>query len=206
MAEPAVASAAYTASSIQILEGLSAVRKRPGMYIGSTDSRGLHQLIEEVVDNSIDEVLAGACTEITLILHSDGTCTVRDNGRGIPVEIHPKYNRPTLEIVLTVLHAGSKFDRNTYKVSGGLHGVGIHVVNALSAWFEVQVRRDGQVHFQRYEQGAPVAPLKVIGKADGTGTEQRFRPDPAVFETVTFDKEIVARRLKEHSFLNPQVA
>ena len=206
MAEPAVASAAYTASSIQILEGLSAVRKRPGMYIGSTDSRGLHQLIEEVVDNSIDEVLAGACTEITLILHSDGTCTVRDNGRGIPVEIHPKYNRPTLEIVLTVLHAGSKFDRNTYKVSGGLHGVGIHVVNALSAWFEVQVRRDGQVHFQRYEQGAPVAPLKVIGKADGTGTEQRFRPDPAVFETVTFDKEIVARRLKELSFLNPQVA
>ena len=206
MAEMAVPGTAYTASSIQILEGLSAVSKRPGMYIGSTDSRGLHQLVEEVLDNSIDEVLAGACTEITLILHADGTCTVRDNGRGIPVEIHPKYNRPTLEIVLTVLHAGSKFDRNTYKVSGGLHGVGIHVVNALSEWFEVKVRRDGQVYSQRYERGAPVAPIKVVGKADGTGTEQRFKPDPTVFETVVFDKATVQRRLKELSFLNPQVA
>ncbi|MFI5415621.1 MAG: ATP-binding protein, partial [Candidatus Lutacidiplasmatales archaeon] len=129
-----------------------------------------------------------------------------DNGRGIPVEMHPKYNRPTLEIVLTVLHAGSKFDRNAYKVSGGLHGVGIHVVNALSEWFEVKVRRDGLTYFQRYEQGAPVAPMKTLGKVEGTGTEIRFMPDKSVFETVVFDKDIVERRLKELSFLNPQVA
>jgi len=206
MAEPAMNGAAYTASSIQILEGLSAVRRRPGMYIGSTDTRGLHHLVWEVVANSIDEVLAGCCTDITVILHDDGTCTVADNGRGIPVEIHPKYGRPALEIVLTVLHAGSKFDRNTYKVSGGLHGVGLHVVNALSEWFEVKVRRDGQTYYQRYERGAPIAPLKTIGKAEGTGTEQRFKPDATVFETVVFEKETVMRRLKELSFLNPQVA
>jgi DNA gyrase subunit B len=206
MAEPVVSGAPYTASSIQILEGLSAVRKRPGMYIGSTDARGLHHLIWEVVENSIDEVLAGYCTDITVVLHSDGSCTVNDNGRGIPVEVHPKYNRPTLEIVLTVLHAGSKFDRNAYKVSGGLHGVGIHVVNALSEWFEVKVRRDGLTYFQRYEQGAPVAPMKTLGKVEGTGTETRFMPDKSVFETVVFDKDIVERRLKELSFLNPQVA
>ncbi len=206
MAPETAKAAAYDASSIQVLEGLSAVRKRPGMYIGSTDTRGLHHLIYEVVDNSIDEVLAGACTEISVTLHTDGTCTVVDNGRGIPVEVHPKYNRPALEIVLTVLHAGSKFDRNTYKVSGGLHGVGLHVVNALSEWFEVRVRRNGHEYFQRYERGAPVAPLKVLGDAEGTGTEQRFKPDPAVFETVVFEKETVERRLKELSFLNPQVA
>ncbi|MCI4354352.1 MAG: DNA gyrase subunit B, partial [Thermoplasmata archaeon] len=200
-----VSAAQYDASSIQVLEGLSAVRKRPGMYIGSTDGRGLHHLINEVVANSIDEVLAGACTEIWVTLNQDGTCTVVDNGRGIPVEIHPKYNKPALEIVMTILHAGSKFDRNTYKVSGGLHGVGLHVVNALSEWFEVRVRRNGEEYFQRYERGAPVAPVKVVGKADGTGTEQRFKPDPTVFETVIFDKETVARRLKELSFLNPQV-
>ena len=198
--------AAYDASSIQVLEGLSAVRKRPGMYIGSTDTRGLHHLINEVVDNSIDEVLAGACSEIWVTLHPDGTCSVADNGRGIPVEIHPKYNRPALEIVLTVLHAGSKFDRNTYKVSGGLHGVGLHVVNALSEWFEVRVRRSGKEYFQRYERGAPIAPLKVVGPAEGTGTEQRFKPDATVFETVVFERTTVARRLKELSFLNPQVA
>jgi DNA gyrase subunit B len=206
MAEQAVAGAAYTASSIQILEGLSAVRKRPGMYIGSTDGRGLHQLMEEVVDNAIDEVLAGFCTDVTLVLHDDGTCSVTDNGRGIPVEVHPKYNRPTLEIVMTVLHAGSKFDRNTYKVSGGLHGVGIHVVNALSEWLEVKVHRDGLTYFQRYERGAPASPIKTIGKSEGTGTEIRFKPDATVFETVVFDKAIVERRLKELSFLNPQVA
>ena len=196
----------YDASSIQVLEGLSAVRKRPGMYIGSTDTRGLHHLINEVVANSIDEVLAGACTEIWVKLQADGTCTVIDNGRGIPVETHPKYNKPALEIVMTILHAGSKFDRNTYKVSGGLHGVGLHVVNALSEWFEVKVRRNGLEYFQRYERGAPVAPVKSIGKADGTGTEQRFKPDPTVFETTVFDKETVTRRIKELSFLNPQVA
>jgi DNA gyrase subunit B len=206
MAQDSAVAATYDASSIQVLEGLSAVRKRPGMYIGSTDGRGLHHLVWEVVDNSIDEVAAGACTEISVTLHDDGTCTVVDNGRGIPVEVHPKYNKPALEIVMTILHAGSKFDRNTYKVSGGLHGVGLHVVNALSEWFEVKVRRNGQEYFQRYERGAPVAPLKVLGKAEGTGTEQRFKPDATVFETVVFDKGTVERRLKELSFLNPQVA
>ena len=206
MAEQATGLGSYDAGSIQILEGLSAVRKRPGMYIGSTDARGLHHLIWEVVDNSIDEVLAGFCSEIWVTLNSDGTVTVIDNGRGIPVEEHPRYHRPALEIVMTVLHAGSKFDRNTYKVSGGLHGVGLHVVNALSEWFEVRVRRGGQEYFQRYERGAPTAPLKVVGKAEGTGTEQRFKPDAAVFETLVFEKETVERRLKELSFLNPQVA
>jgi DNA gyrase subunit B len=196
----------YNASSIQVLEGLSAVRKRPGMYIGSTDARGLHHLVSEVVDNSIDEVLAGACTEIHVILHTDGTCTVLDNGRGIPVENHPRYNKPALEIVMTILHAGSKFDRKVYKVSGGLHGVGLHVVNALSEWFEVRVRRNGNEYFQRYERGAPVAPLTIIGPAEGTGTEQRFKPDSQIFETLEFDRDTVARRLKELSFLNPQVA
>ena len=205
MVPPAVNAPAYDASSIQILEGLSAVRRRPGMYIGSTDARGLHHLVWEVVENSIDEVLAGACTEIGVTLHPDGSCSVVDNGRGIPVEEHPKYHRPTLEIVMTVLHAGSKFDRNTYKVSGGLHGVGVHVVNALSEWCEIRVRRDGQEYFQRYERGAPVAPLKVVGTADATGTETRFRPDPTIMESPTFDRETIGRRLKELSFLNPGV-
>jgi DNA gyrase subunit B len=205
MAQQSMEPSAYDASSIQILEGLSAVRKRPGMYIGSTDVRGLHQLVSEVIDNSIDEVLAGTCTEIEVVLHADGSCSVRDNGRGIPVEEHPKYHKPTLEIVMTVLHAGSKFDRNTYKVSGGLHGVGVHVVNALSEWLEIKVRRDGHEYFQRYERGAPVAPVKVIGTADSTGTETRFRPDSTVMETIVFDRETVARRLKELSFLNAGV-
>jgi DNA gyrase subunit B len=195
----------YDASSIQVLEGLSAVRKRPGMYIGSTDARGLHHLLTEVVDNSIDEVLAGACTEISVTLHADGSCTVSDNGRGIPVENHPKYHKPALEIVMTILHAGSKFDRNTYKVSGGLHGVGVHVVNALSEYLEVRVRRDGHLYFQRYERGTPVAPVKTLGPAEGTGTETRFKPDATIFETTTFDRETVLRRLKELSFLNPAV-
>ncbi len=195
----------YDASSIQILEGLSAVRKRPGMYIGSTDARGLHQLIYEVLDNSIDEVLAGECTEIRVTVHADGSASVWDNGRGIPVEEHPKYHRPSLEIVMTVLHAGSKFDKNTYKVSGGLHGVGVHVVNALSEWLEVRVRRDGQEYFQRYERGIPVAPVKAVGPAAATGTETRFKPDATIMETLNFDRETIARRLKELSFLNAGV-
>src|ERR1700691_1797548 len=205
MAQETVRPLAYDASSIQVLEGLSAVRKRPGMYIGSTDARGLHHLVNEVVDNSIDEVLAGACTHIDVVLHADGSCTVKDNGRGIPVEEHPKYHRPALEIVMTVLHAGSKFDRTAYKVTGGLHGVGVHVVNALSEWLEVRVRRNGHEYFQRYERGAPVAPLITVGPADTTGTETRFKPDPTVFETLVFDKETVARRLNELSFLNAGV-
>ena len=206
MAQQSVGSSEYTASSIQVLEGLSAVRRRPGMYIGSTDARGLHQLVYEVVDNSIDEVLAGACSEILVTLHSDGSCSVKDNGRGIPVENHPKYNRPTLEIVMTVLHAGSKFDRNTYKVSGGLHGVGVHVVNALSDWLEVRVWRDGSEYYQRFERGAPVAPLQTVGPADATGTQTRFKPDATILETVTFDRETIVRRLKELSFLNAGVS
>jgi DNA gyrase subunit B len=205
MAQPVLDTPEYTAASIQILEGLTAVRRRPGMYIGSTDARGLHHLVSEVVDNSIDEVLAGACTEIEVVLHADGSCSVRDNGRGIPVEVHPKYNRPTLEIVMTVLHAGSKFDRSTYKVSGGLHGVGVHVVNALSEWLEVRVRRDGHEYLQRYERGQPVSPLSVVGDATATGTETRFKPDGTILETIEFDAETIARRLKELSFLNPGV-
>ncbi|MGC2034781.1 MAG: DNA topoisomerase (ATP-hydrolyzing) subunit B [Thermoplasmata archaeon] len=205
MPSESVSTGAYDASSIQVLEGLSAVRRRPGMYIGSTDSRGLHHLIWEVVDNSIDEVLAGACTEIWVTLWPDGSCTVIDNGRGIPVENHPRYNKPALEIVMTILHAGSKFDRNTYKVSGGLHGVGLHVVNALSEWFEVKVHRDNKEFFQRYEVGAPVASLQTLGPAVGTGTEAHFKPDASIFETTTFDREVVERRLKELSFLNPTV-
>ena len=205
MAPESVQQGRYDANSIQVLEGLTAVRKRPGMYIGSTDTRGLHHLINEVVANSIDEVLAGACTDIRVVLHADGSCTVVDNGRGIPVENHPRYNKPALEIVMTILHAGSKFDRNTYKVSGGLHGVGLHVVNALSEWFDVRVHRDGHAYFQRYERGTPVAPLRTDGEATGTGTEQRFKPDAEIFETTVFDRATVARRLKELSFLNPQV-
>ncbi len=193
----------YGADSIQILEGLSAVRKRPAMYIGSTDSRGLHHMINEVVDNSIDEVLRGACTEIEVVLGRDGTCTVTDNGGGIPVEEHPRYHRPTLEIVMTVLHAGSKFDRQTYKVSGGLHGVGVHVVNALSRFVEVRVKREGRQYFQRYERGVPLSPLTTEGPAEGSGTAVRFLPDPEIFETVSFDKDIVEHRLRELAFLNP---
>lgn len=206
MAQNAVngSGASYGAESIQIFEGLSAVRKRPAMYIGSTDARGLHHMINEVVDNSIDEVLRGACTDIEVTLGLDGTCTVTDNGGGIPVEEHPRYHRPTLEIVMTVLHAGGKFDRQTYKVSGGLHGVGVHVVNALSEHVEVTVRRNGQRYSQRYERGAPASPLKTEGPAEDTGTSVRFLPDKEIFETVTFDKSIVEHRLRELAFLNPQ--
>ncbi len=204
-ASPSKNGTSYGADSIQILEGLAAVRKRPAMYIGSTDGRGLHHLMNEVVDNSIDEVLRGACTFVDVVIGKDGTMTVSDNGGGIPVETHPRYNRPTLEIVMTVLHAGSKFDKHTYKISGGLHGVGVHVVNALSEFLEVRVKRNGKRYFQRFERGNPVAPIKEEGDASETGTSVRFKPDAEIFETVVFEKPIVEHRLKELAFLNPEV-
>ena len=192
----------YGAEQIQVLEGLEPVRKRPGMYIGSTDSRGLHHLIYEVVDNSIDEALAGYCTSIEVYLRSDSSVKVVDNGRGIPVEILPKYNKSALEVVMTKLHAGGKFDNNAYKVSGGLHGVGVSVVNALSEWLEVEVKRDGKLYKQRYEQGRPATDVVSIGDAQGTGTTVTFKPDKTIFETLQFDIDIIAGRLRELAFLN----
>jgi DNA gyrase subunit B len=192
----------YDTDSIQVLEGLSAVKKNPAMYIGSTDERGLHHLVYEVVDNSIDEALAGYCSKIQVILNKDGSVTVIDDGRGIPVSMHKKYKKSGLEIVMTTLHAGGKFDSNAYKVSGGLHGVGVSVVNALSKWLEVKVRRDGIEYHQKYEYGAPVSPLKKIGKIDTNGTTVIFSPDPNIFETVDIKYETIETRLKEQAFLN----
>jgi len=171
----------YGAEDIQVLEGLEAVRRRPGMYIGSTDIRGLHHLVYEVVDNSIDEALAGYCTRVDIAIHEDGSVTVADNGRGIPVDIQPQTGRSALEVVHTVLHAGGKFGGDGYKVASGLHGVGVSAVNALSAWLEVEVRREGSLYRQRYERGVPVAPVKKVGKAKGTGTTTTFTPDPEIF-------------------------
>jgi len=192
----------YDASSIQVLEGLEAVRKRPSMYIGSTDYRGLHHLVYEVVDNSIDEALAGYCNAIDVSINENGSVTVRDDGRGIPVEMHDKYKRPALEIVMTMLHAGGKFDNRTYKVSGGLHGVGVSVVNALSEYLEVEVYRDGKVFFQRYERGKPVTDVEIRGEAAHTGTKTTFKPDRAIFETLDFQYDILANRLRELAYLN----
>lgn len=193
---------AYDASSIQVLEGLEAVRKRPSMYIGSTDYRGLHHLVYEVVDNSIDEALAGYCKNIEVSINSDGSVTVNDDGRGIPVEMHEKYQRPALEIVMTMLHAGGKFDNRTYKVSGGLHGVGVSVVNALSEWMKVEVRRNGRLYVQDYVRGKPTDEVHEIGTAIGTGTRVTFKPDPTIFETTDFKYDILANRLRELAFLN----
>jgi DNA gyrase subunit B len=192
----------YDASSIQVLEGLDAVRRRPSMYIGSTNSVGLHHLIYEAVDNSIDEAMAGYCTEICLMLNSDGSATVKDDGRGIPVDIHDQYQKPAVEIVMTMLHAGGKFDHKSYTVSGGLHGVGVSVVNALSEWFEVEVKRDGLIYWQRYEQGKTVSDLEIRGESERTGTVVRFKPDPLIFEEVEFSFETLATRLRELAFLN----
>jgi len=192
----------YDAKNIQVLEGLEAVRRRPGMYIGSTDTRGLHHLLYEIVDNSIDEAMGGFADTIIVTLHEDNACSVFDNGRGIPVDIMPKQKKPALEVVMTVLHAGGKFGGGGYKVSGGLHGVGMSVVNALSERVEARVKRDGKVHFQEYRRGKPVAPLATEGKATESGTLIKFYPDPEVFETLEFKWEVVAHRLRELAFLN----
>ena len=192
----------YDTSSIKVLEGLKAVKQNPAMYVGSTDERGLHHLVYEVVDNSIDEALAGYCTKIQVSLNNDGSVTVTDNGRGIPVAIHKKYNKSGVEIVMTTLHAGGKFDNQAYKVSGGLHGVGVSCVNALSKWLEVKVRRNGREYYQKYDHGVTVAPLKETGKSEEIGTTIKFLPDPEIFETVDFKYETITIRLKEQAFLN----
>ncbi len=192
----------YGAEEIQVLEGLEAVRRRPSMYIGSTSARGLHHLVYEVVDNSIDEAMAGFCDQIEVVLNEDNSVTVTDNGRGIPVDIHPKVGRSAVEVALTMLHAGGKFGGGGYKVSGGLHGVGVSVVNALSELLEVEVRRNGSIYYQKYSRGEPITELDIIGKSKNTGTKVTFRPDSQIFEELVFSHDTLTQRLRELSFLN----
>ncbi len=197
---------AYDSSKIQKLEGLEGVRKRPDMYIGDTNERGLHHCVFEIVDNSIDEALAGHCAQITVSIHNDGSCSVEDDGRGIPVDIHPKYQIPALELVMTNLHAGGKFGKGAYQVSGGLHGVGAKCVNAVSDWFEVEVRREGKVHKMEFSRGKTTSTMKVIGETKRTGTRIAFSPDPEIFLTTRdFKDELLAKRLRELAFLNPGI-
>jgi DNA gyrase subunit B len=192
----------YDAQEIQVLEGLEAVRKRPSMYIGDTGARGLHHLVYEVVDNSIDESLVGYCKTIDVIVHVDNSVTVIDDGRGIPVDIHAEYKKPGVEVVMTMLHAGGKFDHKAYQVSGGLHGVGVSVVNALSEWLLVEVKRDGEIHEQKFKIGDPVSALEIIGKTKNTGTRVTFKPDINIFKDINFDFDILSNRLRELAFLN----
>ncbi len=197
----------YKASNIQVLEGLEAVRKRPAMYIGDTGQRGLHHLINEVVDNSIDEALAGHCDHVTVSINIDGSMTITDNGRGIPVDMHPKYNIPAVEVVLTKLHAGGKFDKDSYKVSGGLHGVGVSCVNALSTTFRAEIHREGKVYSIEFEKGITTKPLSVVGDTDKRGTVIHFYPDASIFtQTTEFKFNIIADRMRELAFLNPQIS
>ncbi|MFH1552896.1 MAG: DNA topoisomerase (ATP-hydrolyzing) subunit B [Candidatus Omnitrophota bacterium] len=196
----------YDATTIQVLEGLEAVRKRPAMYIGDTSKRGLHHLVYEVVDNSIDEVMGGYCDKIDVVVHADESITIRDNGRGIPVDIHATQKKPAVEVVMTTLHAGGKFDHRVYKVSGGLHGVGVSVVNALSEWLQVEVKRDGKIYHQEYKKGHVASKLKILGKTKTTGTSVTFRPDEDIFKEITvFTYDVLATRLREMAFLNKGV-
>jgi DNA gyrase subunit B len=199
---PATPGHKYDAKSIKVLGGLEAVRLRPAMYIGSTGEMGLHHLVWEVVDNSVDEAMAGYADEINVTVHADDSVTVVDNGRGIPVDMHATEKRPAAEVVLTVLHAGGKFDSDTYKVSGGLHGVGVSVVNALADWLELEISRDGAVWEQTYEKGKPTSKLKQTGKSRKTGTKITFHPDPAIFDKSVYSFDTLSQRLRELAFLN----
>ena len=196
----------YDASQIRVLEGLEPVRQRPGMYIGSTDYRGLYHMIQEIVDNAVDEALAGYCKDVTSILNEDGSVTVHDNGRGIPVDIHPKTGKSALETVYTVLHAGGKFDKGAYKISGGLHGVGASVVNALSTWLEVTVYKNGKIHKMRFEKGVPQGELQIVGETDKTWTSVTFMPDGTIFETLEFSETAEIARMKQAAYLTPGVS
>jgi DNA gyrase subunit B len=192
----------YSADNIQVLKGLEAVRKRPAMYIGDVTARGLHHLVYEIVDNSIDEAMAGFCSEIKVEINVENSITVTDNGRGIPVDLHKKEGKSALEVIMTVLHAGGKFDKNTYKVSGGLHGVGASVVNALSKYCQVEVFREGKIYMQEYECGKPIGPIRVIGDTKLNGTKTIFLPDPTIFKETEFYFQTLAERLRELAFLS----
>lgn len=202
--EKNVVTGTYDASKIDKLEGLEAVRKRPGMYIGDPDERGLHHCVFEVLDNSVDEHLAGHCDHIEVTIHVDGSISISDDGRGIPVDMHPKFKMPAVELVLTNLHAGGKFDQGAYKYSGGLHGVGAKCVNALSEWFEVEISRDGKLYHMEFAQGKTTSKLSVTGKSKKTGTKITFKPDSIIFtDTTKFKFDLLAKRMRELAFLNP---